>query len=176
MRSDTKGRINEYLETVFTSDEAMLLLQEGVDISEIIIERDYETDLYESAVDEIFMDDRKLRRETKGLSQEQAHAQRCQTWMFPPSYRLLDVKSTLCSRCTTQEEITRVESEYAMYVDRDLVIMLQFMMWLVDHMRAHNVLWGVGRGSSVASFCLFLIGISRVNPMRYGLGIDEFLK
>ena len=38
------------------------------------------------------------------------------------------------------------------------------------------IVWGVGRGSSVASFCLFLIGVHKINPMIYNLDYTEFLR
>jgi DNA polymerase III alpha subunit len=50
------------------------------------------------------------------------------------------------------------------------------MKYLVDLMREHNIVWGVGRGSSVSSFVLFLIGIHRINSIYYGLDVEEFLK
>jgi DNA polymerase III alpha subunit len=43
-------------------------------------------------------------------------------------------------------------------------------------MREHGVVWGVGRGSSVASYVLFLIGIHKIDSLYYDLPIDEFLK
>jgi DNA polymerase III alpha subunit len=54
--------------------------------------------------------------------------------------------------------------------------LLKYLKYLVDTMRTHNIVWGVGRGSSVASFILFLIGIHRINSLHYDLSIDEFLK
>jgi DNA polymerase III alpha subunit len=43
-------------------------------------------------------------------------------------------------------------------------------------MRDNNIVWGVGRGSSIASFVLYLIGIHRINSLYYDLSINEFLK
>jgi DNA polymerase III alpha subunit len=43
-------------------------------------------------------------------------------------------------------------------------------------MRKNKIVWGVGRGSSVASYVLFLIGIHKVNSLKYNLDIKEFLK
>jgi DNA polymerase III alpha subunit len=54
--------------------------------------------------------------------------------------------------------------------------LLKYLKYLVDTMRKHDIVWGVGRGSSVASFVLFLLGIHRINSLYYGLSIDEFLK
>jgi DNA polymerase III alpha subunit len=36
--------------------------------------------------------------------------------------------------------------------------------------------WGVGRGSSVASYVLFLIGVHRIDSMKYNLDYKEFLR
>ena len=43
-------------------------------------------------------------------------------------------------------------------------------------LRENNRVWGVGRGSSVSSFCLFLIGVHKINPMLYDLDYKEFLR
>ncbi len=43
-------------------------------------------------------------------------------------------------------------------------------------MRDNEVIWGVGRGSSVASYVLYLIGIHKVDSMYYDLPINEFLR
>jgi len=63
-----------------------------------------------------------------------------------------------------------------MYEKRGLFTLLQYMKYLVDLMRKNNIVWGVGRGSSVSSFVLFLIGIHRINSLHYDLNIEEFLK
>ena len=47
--------------------------------------------------------------------------------------------------------------------------LLRYMIYLVDFMRANNIVWGVGRGSHVASYVLYLIGIHKVNPIPHGL-------
>ena len=39
-----------------------------------------------------------------------------------------------------------------------------------------NVLWGVGRGSSVASYALFLIGVHKIDSVKYDLDWREFLR
>jgi len=34
----------------------------------------------------------------------------------------------------------------------------------------------VGRGSSVASYCLYLLGVHKINSLKFDLDIKEFLK
>ena len=53
---------------------------------------------------------------------------------------------------------------------------LRFLVYFTDTLRDKNIVWGVGRGSSVASYVLYLIGVHRINSIRYNLDITEFLK
>jgi DNA polymerase III alpha subunit len=50
------------------------------------------------------------------------------------------------------------------------------MKYLVDTLRKNIIVWGVGRGSSVASYILYLIGVHRIDSLYYDLDIAEFLK
>jgi DNA polymerase III alpha subunit len=43
-------------------------------------------------------------------------------------------------------------------------------------MRENDIVWGVGRGSSVASYTLYLIGVHKIDSIKYELDINEFLK
>jgi len=48
--------------------------------------------------------------------------------------------------------------------------------YFVDTMQANNVVWGVGRGSSVASYVLYLIGVHKIDSIKYNLDWQEFLR
>ena len=74
------------------------------------------------------------------------------------------------------DQIGRVEMELELYKTRNLYPMLQLVIYIVDTLRKHNLVWGVGRGSSVASYVLYLIGAHKVNSHKYTLNIREFLK
>ena len=97
-------------------------------------------------------------------------------WNMPAKYRELDIAKWLLEQCTHQTEIQRVGKELLLYQKREQFLLLQYMKYLVDLMRENNIVWGVGRGSSVSSFVLFLIGIHRINSLHYDLDIEEFLK
>ena len=97
-------------------------------------------------------------------------------WMMPDEYKNLDIAKYVLDQCTHEEEMQRVGKELLMYQKRDLFPLLQYMKYLVDLMRENKIEWGVGRGSSVSSFVLFLIGIHRINSLHYDLDIEEFLK
>jgi DNA polymerase III alpha subunit len=101
----------------------------------------------------------------------------CQNiWLIPEEYKSLDIAKFVLEQCQGEEELQRAGKELIMFQERELFPLLQYMKYLVDTMRNNNIVWGVGRGSSVASFVLFLIGIHRVNSLFYDLQIEEFLK
>jgi DNA polymerase III alpha subunit len=50
------------------------------------------------------------------------------------------------------------------------------LIYIIDTMRKNNIVWGVGRGSSVASYILYLLGVHKVDSVKYNLHIEEFLK
>ena len=101
----------------------------------------------------------------------------CQSnWHMPDDYKQLDIAKWVLDQCKTDAELQRVGEELLLFVERNLLDLLRYLKYLVDLMRANNILWGVGRGSSVASYVLYLIGIHRINSMYYDLDIKEFLK
>ena len=88
----------------------------------------------------------------------------------------MDIAKWVLEQCTSEPELQRAGEELIMFQERDMFTLLQYLKYLVDVMRKNNIIWGVGRGSSVSSFVLFLIGIHRINSLHYQLSIDEFLK
>jgi DNA polymerase III alpha subunit len=57
-----------------------------------------------------------------------------------------------------------------------MIPVLKTMKYIVDTLRKNNVVWGVGRGSSIASYALFLIGIHKIDSIKYDIPITEFFK
>ena len=101
----------------------------------------------------------------------------CQSeWFMPDEYKNMDIFSWLEQRTNTLEEIERVEEEFKEFEERNMLEVLCYMVYLVDFMRENNIVWGVGRGSSVASYILYLIGVHRINSIQYGLDWREFLR
>jgi DNA polymerase III alpha subunit len=96
-------------------------------------------------------------------------------WFMPENY-CPDLVEFLFKQCETEEQKDRVEKEVALYIKHEMIELLHFMKYLVDTLRKNNVVWGVGRGSSVASYILYLIGVHKVDSIKYNLDINEFLK
>jgi len=97
---------------------------------------------------------------------------------IPQHYKDLDVEKFVYSKLEQgdPDQIGRVEMELELYKARNLLPMLQLVIYIVDTLRKHNLVWGVGRGSSVASYVLFLLGVHKVDSHKYMLNIREFLK
>ena len=97
-------------------------------------------------------------------------------WFIPKEYENFDIAKYILDQCQNEEELQRAGKELLLYQERDMFILLQYLKYLVDTMRNNNIVWGVGRGSSVASFVLYLIGVHKINSLYYDLPIEEFLK
>lgn len=99
-----------------------------------------------------------------------------QLWYIPVEYQNYDIATFVLDQCKTEEELQRAGTELLMFQEREMFPLLRYLKYLVDTMRKHNVMWGVGRGSSVSSYVLYLMGVHRINSLFYDLSIDEFLK
>ena len=97
-------------------------------------------------------------------------------WLMPDEYKQLDIAKFVLDLCETDAQRQRVGQELLMFLERDLFPLLQYLVYLVDTMRKHNIVWGVGRGSSTASYVLFLIGLHKIDSMYYDLDVKEFLR
>ena len=106
-----------------------------------------------------------------------------QEFNIPQHYKDIDVEDYVRKLIPNRVDGTdnaeasqRVELELALYKARNLYSILQLMIYIVDMMRKNNLVWGVGRGSSVASYVLYLIGVHKIDSITYNLDIEEFLK
>ncbi len=107
---------------------------------------------------------------------EEFHKMRLGAWFMPKEYIEFNIEKYVLDQCTNSKETQRVKDELMMFEERNLIIVLKYIKYVVDTMRTNKIVWGVGRGSSLASFVLFLIGINKVNPLLHNLDIHEFLR
>jgi DNA polymerase III alpha subunit len=99
-----------------------------------------------------------------------------EVWFMPDDYKQLNIVEYVLNLCSTDIELERVGQELILFQERNLFNLLRYLKYLVDVLREHNIVWGVGRGSSVSSYVLFLIGVHKINSIEYELSINEFLK
>jgi DNA polymerase III alpha subunit len=97
-------------------------------------------------------------------------------WFMPKEYEEFPMVEFLLDKTTNEEEYQRVVTELELYIQHNMMPVLNYLKYLVDTMRTNSIVWGVGRGSSVASYCLYLLGVHKVDSIKYDLDIHEFLK
>lgn len=108
-------------------------------------------------------------------------------WKMPEEYKNMSLKDISCRLLDRQEElnldndqydtrILRIKSELMSYREIDKMDMIRLMCYIVDTMTAAKQIWGVGRGSSVSSYVLFLIGVHDIDSVKYDLDFTDFVK
>lgn len=168
MKTDNLGR------AILDSNDLLDVMYQGTAIDNLLAEQDI-VEKYNSTL-------KKLKVEGNGLlapneiDQKEFDNSNQQNWYMPLHYKNLDINEYINNLIKTDEEKTRVAEEMELYNSFNLHNVLRFLIYLIDTMRAHNIVWGVGRGSSVASYVLYLIGVHKVNSIKYKLDIHEFLR
>ena len=159
-----------------TSEELCNLLYKNpnIDISKILVQ---DPDKYNDAVKSFYSELPVLKLyNLREQNLEKFDAENQCRWNMPDEYSNMDIAKWLLDQCQTQDELQRVGQELLLYQERDLFPLLKQLKYIVDTWRKNNIVWGVGRGSSVASYILYLIGVHRINSMYYDLDIAEFLR
>ena len=104
------------------------------------------------------------------------HAAQQLMWHMPDEYKTLDIAEHILGLCNSEAELQRCGEELLLFQERNLFSLLQYLKYLVDVMTTNCVIWGVGRGSSVASYVLYKLGVHRIDSLYYKLDCREFLR
>jgi len=167
---------NQYGQCYTTTNELCDLLYKNpnLDLSLFKVE---DPDDYNNSLRHLFVEFEKLQTyRPMDISVDEYHSQLQHNWRMPKEYKELDIAEHVLGLCKTDAELQRVGQELLLFQERELFDLLRFMKYLVDTLRKHNIVWGVGRGSSVASYVLYLLGVHKINSLYYDLDIAEFLK
>lgn len=101
-------------------------------------------------------------------------------WQIPKHYMELDidvyVKQLTHPQGLTEKREVRLENEVSEFKRRNLLNFLRVIIYIVDTFKKEKVIWGVGRGSSCASYLLYLIGLHLVDPVIFEIPLTEFLR
>ena len=99
-------------------------------------------------------------------------------WNIPEEYLTRDIETELLEEASgiSTEATNRVREELEEYKARDMLPLLRVLLYIRDKFEKEGVVWGVGRGSSVASYVLFLMKIHLVDSLKFELSIKEFLR
>jgi len=169
MKIDDYGRIS------YTENEIIEFLYSNINISNLFLSDDITN--YNENCKKYNKDSYMIKKLPKILhSPEIEHKNRKSRWFYPSEYDSINIREYLLNLCKTDIEIQRVNLEMDLYEKREMISILRLMIYLVDHFKKNNVIFGVGRGSSVASYVLYLIGIHKIDSIKYNLDINEFLR
>ena len=109
-------------------------------------------------------------------------------WNLPEAHRSIDVvwyvmeklddevRRLKLNHLGLESRKKRVSLELERYGQLKLFPILSTMIHVVEQFKKNNIVWGVGRGSSVASYVLYLIGVHDIDSVAYDLHYDEFLR
>jgi DNA polymerase III alpha subunit len=170
---------NQYGEPVYSESDLVDIAMSGLQLHELAgLKVDHTVDIEQclQILENVNCLDTWHQEQECTLTVEQFDQQQQQHWYMPKEYQQLDIAKHVLDLCTTPEQLQRVGDELLLYQDRGLFDLLRYLKYLVDIMRANQVIWGVGRGSSVASYVLYLLGVHKIDSMFYDLDPREFLR
>ena len=167
---------NKFGELIFSEKDVVDLLMQGRDLSILdgmIVDDSVNLDNWSDLLDTA---PKPQKFQNKEFSEKEWHARQQKNWHMPEEYKKLDIAQYVLSYCDNQEQLQRCGQELLIYQERDLFDLLRYLKYLVDIMSQNQIIWGVGRGSSVASYVLYKLGVHRIDSMYYNLDIEEFLR
>ena len=172
-------KTNKFGEMIFDEQDVFNLVMSGHDVTKMnkmIVDPPLDMETAALILGDIpmFMDYNEVAKDK--LSVEEWDHRNQSEWFMPDEYKQLDIAKLVLDLCKTDAELQRVGEELLLYQERNLFNLLRYLKYLVDVMRENRLIWGVGRGSSVSSYVLYLLGIHRVNSMFYELDPTEFLR
>ena len=167
--------LDNYSRQILNEDQAveMLYANPQLDISNLCLQ---DVSKFNNACNKLHYNTMLKQLGELDIDVQRFHKQNQDDWNMPDKYKNLDIAKYLLDLCKTDVELQRVGKELLLYQQRDMFKLLCFLVYLVDTMRDNDVVWGVGRGSSVASYVLYLIGVHKIDSIYYDLDVDEFLR
>ena len=167
-------RLDKFSNPIFDQQDIFKILYQGRDdvLAELIVDCDNEITRLE-AISEIKFQKYNIESETVSIEDFDSELQ--SDWFMPDEFKELDIEDWLMSVCPA-ENLQRLTEELNEYRSRNMINLLRWLRYFVELCEKEEIVWGVGRGSSVASYVLFLIGIHMVDPIKYNLDWQEFLR
>lgn len=163
--------INENGDVLMDLNAAVYALNCGADIRYIQLD-----DNNKKEIDVFNLNCKKFGLENRMFDYRVDHDRNHEIWKYDPAYDKINLEEYFLSLCESEEAKKRVLYELSLYESYNMTKLLRCMIWLVDYMQEHDIFWGLGRGSSVSSYCLYLIGLHLVDSIKYDLDVNEFLK
>jgi DNA polymerase III alpha subunit len=106
-------------------------------------------------------------------------------WNLPPQYKNINVVDCVALlhadiiEGISAEEVLhremRLATELVEFQRLNLFDVLRAIIWVINTLSMRDEVWGVGRGSSVSSYVLYVIGVHDVDSFAYNLPLEDFL-
>lgn len=172
-------KVNHVGEHTYCAEDLRDLTMQGRDVcglENLVVDSDVDI----NAIDQLLDHPPAVRTWHRGadasVSVADYDAQQQKLWYMPQQYQELDIAQWVLDRCHSDDELQRAGEELLMFQQRGMFDLLRYLRYLVDVMQENHIVWGVGRGSSVASFVLYKIGVHRINSLYWDLDPREFLR
>ena len=166
-------RLDKYSNPIFNDQDLFDALYKGHQFSvtdTMLVERSSAVKELESQIGFKFLDPYETHFEIADYDAA------CQSnWNMPDKYKNLDIEEWLLDSCPEQNH-QRLLEELDAYKQRNMLNLLRWLKYFVDTCEKEGVVWGVGRGSSVASYVLYILGVHSVDSIKYNLDWQEFLR
>lgn len=169
---------NDKHQVIISEDDMLDLIYQGKDVQQVVVNDRSWVDKFNN-VSKLFDIQTTLSADMESKLNPKEYVTDCvsvHNWNLPDRYVNMDMYSYLINKCRTDQQRDRVEMEYDEYERRNMIPVLKFLMYFIDTMRKENLVWGVGRGSSVASYILYLMDVHKIDSLKYDIPINEFLK
>lgn len=107
-------------------------------------------------------------------------------WQLPKEYANMDLAGEIARRFinrlpelayTEDQDLQaahRVMAETDEICKRGMVEFTKTVIYVIDEFKKQGVVWGVGRGSSCASYVLFILGLHVVDCIKLDVPMSEF--
>lgn len=169
-----KMKQNKFGELIFDeSDLCDLVMQGRTDLDNFIVDSTVDLGRWPDTINPV---PKLIQQRMHHVTVPEFHAQQQSNWHMPDEYKELDIAKHVLNLCESDAELQRVGEELLLFQEHNLFDLLRYLKYLVDVMKSNAIIWGVGRGSSVASYVLYKLGVHRIDSMYYDLDPREFLR
>jgi DNA polymerase III alpha subunit len=172
MKTDHLGQM------IFSEDDCVNMLMRGqsLHINGMLVDANIDLETAAGILENVPTLVRYNELELKAVTIEDFDCMNQSNWLMPDEYKNLDIAEYVLNLCESEAALQRVGQELLLYQARNLFDLLRYLKFLIDVMQKNNLIWGVGRGSSVASYVLYLLKVHRIDSLHYNLDIEEFLR
>jgi DNA polymerase III alpha subunit len=160
--------LDKFNRSVFDSNDLITLIYQGRsnEFAKLVVDLDEEIEKFQTLSNITF----NQQDSVEDLANQS-------NWIMPDEYKNLNIEEYILSLAPPWDpDDSRVKMELEEFRSRNMLDLLRWLKYFVDTCKDNNIVWGVGRGSSVASYVLFLLGVHKINSIKYNLDFSEFMR